>query len=159
PQGWLLELFEEGYSDRAPPTEPPPLGRISKSDLQDLLDKHPEHRVSFEIHSQLDGLIADQVQRHDNGDPAAMFMALGSVLVSLVKDMGSPKCIVEFARFLRDHPDHFPMFSTVPDQVPSARDVRRSKTTLRSFIDEKRELGHGASVMFEAFMNMYMQLG
>jgi hypothetical protein len=88
-----------------------------------------------------------------------MFMALESVLLSLVKDMGSPKCIGEFARFLRDHPDHFPMFSTVPDQVPSERDVRRSKTTLRSFIDEKRELGHGASVMFEAFMNMYMQLG
>jgi hypothetical protein len=77
----------------------------------------------------------------------------------MIKDMGSPKGIGEFARFLRDHPDSFPMFSPMPEQVPSTRDVRRCKTTLRSFICEKREVGHAASAMFEAFMNMYMQLG
>jgi hypothetical protein len=47
PPGWLLELLEDGYSDRSPKPEPPPLERISKPDLQDLLDQHPEHRVSF----------------------------------------------------------------------------------------------------------------
>ena len=56
-----------------------------------------------------------------------MFMALESVLRSLVTDMGSPKDIGELARFLRDHPDHFPMFSTVPDQVPSTEHFRRCK--------------------------------
>jgi hypothetical protein len=99
------------------------------------------------------------VQKHGNGNPMAMFMALESVLRSLVKDIGSPKGTGEFARFLRDYPEHFPMFSTVPDQVPSTQNVRRCKTALQSFICEKREPGHAASTMFEAFMNMYMQLG
>ena len=65
----------------------------------------------------LDGLLgdlmADQVQKDANADPLTMFMALESVLRSLVTDMGSPKDIGELARFLRDHPDHFPMFSTI----------------------------------------------
>src|SRR5262249_1310160 len=142
PPGWLLELLEDGYSDRSPKPEPPPLGRISKADLQDLLDQHPEHRASFEIHSQLGELIADQVQNHGNGNPTAMFMALESVLLSMIKDMGSPKGIGEFTRFLRDHPDSFAMFSMGPKQVPSTRDVRHCKTTLRSFVCEKREVGH-----------------
>jgi len=58
--------------------------------------------------------MADQLQKDANGDLQAMFMALESVLRSIVKDMGSPKGIGEFARFLRDNPDKFPMFSTVP---------------------------------------------
>jgi hypothetical protein len=70
-RGWLVELLEDGYTDRSPKAEPLPLRRISNPDLQDLLDQHPEHRVSFEIHSQLGKLIADQVQKHGNGDPAA----------------------------------------------------------------------------------------
>jgi hypothetical protein len=152
PQSWLVELLEDGYTDRSPGAEPPPLGRISKPDL-------PKHRVSYEILSQFGELIADQVQKHGNGDPAAMFMALESVLLSMIKDMGSPKGIGEFARFLRDHPDKFPMFSTVPGQVPSTLDVRRCKTTLRSFICEKLEAAGHAAAMFEVFMNMYMRLG
>ena len=56
-----------------------------------------------------------------NVDPLTMFMALESVLRSIVTDMGSPKDIGGFARFLRDHPDNFPMFSTVPiSTVPTA---------------------------------------
>ena len=56
---------------------------------------------------QLGDLMADQVQKDANVDPMTMFMALESVLRSLVTDMGSPKDIGELARFLRDHPDHF----------------------------------------------------
>ena len=88
-----------------------------------------------------------------------MFMALESVLRSIVTDMGSPKDIGGFARFLRDHPDIFPMFSTVPDQVPSTEHLRRCKATLRRFICEKREVGQTNSAIFGAFMNMYMYLG
>ena len=36
-----------------------------------------------------------------------MFMALESVLRSIVTDMGLPKDIGGFARFLKDHPDIF----------------------------------------------------
>src|SRR5262249_47786859 len=36
PSGWLLELLEEGHSDRAPVVEPRPLERISASDFQHL---------------------------------------------------------------------------------------------------------------------------
>ena len=61
------------------------------------------------------------MQKGANGVPMAMFMALESVLRSIVKDMGSPKGLGQFARFLRDHPDKCPMFSTVPDQVPSTQ--------------------------------------
>jgi hypothetical protein len=124
PQGWLLELLEEGHSDRAPKAEPLPGGRMSTPDFQDLVYENPaqaaEFRESLEIHSQLGDLMAGQVQRDAEGDPMAMFMALESVLRSIVKEMGSPKGVGQFARFLRDHPDKFPMFSTVPDQVPSA---------------------------------------
>ena len=90
-----------------------------------------EFRESFEIHNQLGELMADQLQKDANGDPQAMFMALESVLRSVVKDMGSPKGIGEFARFLRDNPDKFPMFSTVPHSVPSNEQLRRCKATLR----------------------------
>ena len=91
-----------------------------------------------------------------------MFMALESVLRSIVTDMGLPKDIGGFARFLKDHPDIFPMFSTVPDQVSSVSSTehfRRFKATLRRFICEKREVGQTDSAIFGAFMNMYMHLG
>ena len=149
PQSWLLELLEEGHSDRGVKVEPPPVGGISKSDFQDLVDQHPEQaaefRDSIEIHAQLGDLIADQMQKGANGDAMAMFMALESVLCSIVKDMGSPKGLGQFARFLRDHPDKFPMFSTVPDQVPSTQYVRSCKATLQRFSCEKREAGHTLS--------------
>jgi hypothetical protein len=103
--------------------------------------------------------MAGQVQKDANGDPVAMFMALESVLRSIVKDMGSPKGVGQFARFLRDHPDKFPMFSTVPDQVPSARHVRSCTASLRRFSSEKREAGHTLSAIFGAFMNMYLYVG
>ena len=103
--------------------------------------------------------MAGQVQKDANGDPVAVFMALESVLRSIVKDMGSPKGIGQFARFLRDHPDKFPMFSTVPDKVPSRPHLCSCKATLRRFSCEKREAGHTPSAIFGAFMNMYLYMG
>ena len=47
PQSWLLELLEEGHSDRAVKAEPPPVGRVSTSDFQDLVDQHPEQAAEF----------------------------------------------------------------------------------------------------------------
>jgi hypothetical protein len=162
PQSWLLELLEEGHSDRAVKAEPPPVGRVSTSDFQDLMEQHPEaaeFRDSFEIHAQLGDLIADQMQKGANGDAMATFMALESVLCSIVKEMGSPKGLGQFARFLRDHPDKFPMFPTVPNQVPSTQHLPSCKDTLRRFSCEKREAGHTRFAIFQAFMNMYMCAG
>jgi hypothetical protein len=163
PPSWLFELLEDGHSDRVPKAEPPPVGRISSRDFQDLVDQHPEQaaefRDSFEIHSQLGDLMAGQVQKDANGDPVAVFMALESVLRSIVKDMGSPKDVGQFARFIRDHPDTFPMFSTVPDKVPSWPHLSSCKATLRRFSCEKREVGHTLSAIFGAFMNMYLYMG
>jgi hypothetical protein len=89
----------------------------------------------------------------------AMFMALESVLVSLVKDMESAKGLGQFAHFLKDHPDKFPMFSTVPNQVPSTQHFRSYRATLRRFSCDKREAGQTPSAIFGAFMNMYMGVG
>jgi hypothetical protein len=86
-------------------------------------------------------------------------MALESVLCSIVKEMGSPKGLGQFARFLRDHPDKLPMFSTVPDEVPSTQHLRFWKGTLRRFSCEKRETGHIRFAVFQAFINMYMRVG
>jgi hypothetical protein len=164
PQSWLLELLEDGgHSDRAWNAEPPPVARLSALDFDHLVYEDPaegaEFRESVEIHDQLGNLMADQVQKDANGDPQAMFMALESVVRSIVKNMGSPKGIGGFARFLRDHPDSFPMFSTVPDSVPSTEHLRRCKATLQRFISEKGEAGRIDSAIFGAFMNMYMYLG
>jgi hypothetical protein len=163
PQSWLLELLEEGHSDRAVKTEPTSVGRVSTSDFQDLMDQHPEqateHRDSFEIHTQLGDLIADQMQKGANGDAMAIFMALESVLWGIVKEMGLPKDLGQFARFLRDHPDKFPMFPTVPDEVPSTQHLRSCKDTLQRFSCEKREAGHAPFAVFEAFLNMYLRVG
>ena len=163
PPSWLLELLEEGHSDRAVKAEPPPVGRLSGSDFQDLMAQRPdqasEHRDSVEIHARLQDLIADQMQKDPNGDAMAIFMALESVLCSIVKEMGSHMGFGQFAHFLRDQPDQFPMFSTVPEQVPSTQHVRFCKDTLRRFSCEKREAGHTAFAIFEAFLNMYMWVG
>ena len=95
PQSWLLELLAEGHSDRAAKAEPAPVGRLSRSDLQDLMHQHPEqarhHHDSFEIHSQLGDLIAGQMQKSAGGDAMAIFMAVESVLWSIVKEMGPPE--------------------------------------------------------------------
>jgi hypothetical protein len=163
PRSWLFELLEDGHSDRAPRAEPPPAGRISTPDFQDLADQHPEQaaewRDSVEIHAQLGDLIADQMRKGANGDPMTIFMAVESVLRSIAKDMGSPKGLGQFARFLRDQPDKFPMFSTVPDQVPSKQHIRSCAVILRRFSCEKREVGHTPFAIFLAFMNMYMRVG
>src|SRR5215813_13814364 len=94
PPGWLLELLEEGHSDRAPKEEPPPVPRLSARDVQTLMYEDPaqgtEFRESFEICDQLGDLLADQVQNADS-DALAKFMALESILLSIVQDMGSPK--------------------------------------------------------------------
>jgi hypothetical protein len=159
----LAELLEDGYSDRLSEPEPPPVGRISRPDFQDLQYQHPEQAAdfqdSFEIHSELCELVDYELQKHADGGPLAMFMALESVLCGIVTDMGSPRGIREFARFLRDHPDQFSMFSAVPEQVPSTQDVRRCKAALGRFNCEKRKAGHTPSAIFGAFMNMYMYLG
>ena len=156
PQGWLLELLEEGHSDRAPQAEPPPAERLSAPDLYP--EQAAEFRDSVEIYAQLGDLL-DQVHKDTNDDPQAIFVALESVLRSIVKEMGSRKGIGGFARFLRDHPDKFPMFSTVPDGVPSMQQVRRCKATLYRFVSEKRQAGHTPSAIFGAFVNMYMFIG
>jgi hypothetical protein len=162
PQGWLLELLEEGHSDRAP-AEPPPLGRLSGSDFQNLVDDHSEHEAEFrelvEIHDQLGEFIANQVQKDTDGNPMAIFMALESVLLSIVKNMGSPKGLGLFARFLRDHPDNFPMFPTTSDRVPTTRHVQSCKARLQHFSCENCEVGHTPSEIFGAFMNMYLRVG
>jgi hypothetical protein len=163
PQSWLLELLEEGHSDRRPKAEGAPVPRLLASDFQNLVledrTQEAEFRGSFEIHEQLRVLMAGQMQNDDNGDPLAAFMALESALRSVVRDMGSPKGIGEFARFLRDHPDLFPMFSTVPDSAPSTEHFRCCKATLLRFICEKRGAGHTDSAIYAAFMNMYMYCG
>src|SRR6516225_9943161 len=93
PSGWLLELLEEGHSDRTLVPEPPPLERISASDFQHLAGRDPaqaaEFRDSVEIHVQLGDLVASQAQKDTERDPQAIFMALESVLRMIVKDMGS----------------------------------------------------------------------
>ena len=86
-------------------------------------------------------------------------MALEGVLCSIVKEMGSPNGLGQFARFLRDHPDTFPMFSTVPDQAPSMQAALSWKASFRRFSCEKREAGHAVSAIFGAFTNMYMRVG
>jgi hypothetical protein len=87
-------------------------------------------------------------------------MALESVLLGIVKDMGSPTGFIsEFARFIRDYPDQYSMFSAGPEQVPSMQHVHLCKTPLAQFNCEKREAGHSPSAVFGAFMNMYMDLG
>ena len=163
PPSWLAELLEEGHSDRAAKVEPAPVGRFSRSDFQDLTDQHPEqaaeHRDSFKIYTQLGDLIADHMQKGANSDAMAIFTALESVLWGIIKEMGPPKDLGQFARFLRDHPDKFPMFSTVPDQVPSAQRARSYVETLQRFSCEKREAGHTPFAIFLAFMNMYMRVG
>jgi len=159
PQSWLLELLEDGHPDRAPKTEPPPLARISRPDFQNLVAHHPEELDAIEIHTQLGDLITDEVQKAADGNSMAIFMALESVLLGIVKDAGSPKGTEGFARFLRDYPDTFPMFSTVPDQVPAMPHFRTCKAILRRFSSEKREAGHTLSAIFGAFMNMYLYVG
>ena len=95
PQGWLLELLEEGHSDRGVKAELPPVHRMSMPDFQDLADQHPgqaaKFRDSVEIRAELGDLIADQIQKGPDGNPTAIFVALESVLLSIVKDLGSPK--------------------------------------------------------------------
>jgi hypothetical protein len=99
------------------------------------------------------------MQRGAAGETMATFMALESVLWGIVKEMGLGNGLGQFARFLRDHPDKFPMFATVPDEVPSTHHLRSCKDTLQRFSCERRGAGHPPFVVFEAFLNMYMRVG
>src|SRR5262245_61040309 len=64
PQGWLLELLEEGHSDRASKAEPPAVGIMSRPDFQDLVEQHPDHAAEFLDSVEItDQLIADEVQK------------------------------------------------------------------------------------------------
>jgi hypothetical protein len=167
PNGWLLELLEEDHSDQAPKAEPPPVGRMSASDFQRWVDQHPEKVAeeeaefwdALEVQVQLEDLIADQVTKVGNGGPITVFMALDGVLRTIVKDTDSLKGIGVFVRFLKDHPDKFPIFPTITYQVPSMQDIRRCKTILRDFMRGKREVGHTLSAIFRAFMDVYMHAG
>ncbi len=163
PESWLAELLEDGYSDRSLKPEPAPLGRISKTDFKYLQMQNPEQAAEFqdsaEIHSELGVLINNELKEDADGEPMAMFMALESVLLKIVKDMGSPHGVTEFARFLRDYPDGFSMFATVPDKIPSMQHVRRYRTALQHFDCEKRNAGRSPPAIFGAFMNMYMEIG
>ena len=85
-------------------------------------------------------------------------MALDAVVRSIVKEIGL-QSVRGSARILRDNPDKFPMFSTVPQQAPSVQHVRLCMDILRRFSSEQREIGHTPSAIFEAFMNMYMYVG
>jgi hypothetical protein len=162
PPSWLAELLEEGHSDRGVKADPPQVGEMSTPDFQDLMCQHPEQAAEFrdsvEIYARLEDLIADQMQKGPNVDPIDIFMSLESVLLSIVKDLGSPTGLGQFTRFLRDHPDKFPLFATVPNQVPSTQDLRSYKV-LRRFSCESREAGHTSFAIFLAFMNMYMRVG
>jgi hypothetical protein len=115
-----------------------------------------ELRDQREIHSKLSELL---LGGHKDADPQAIFLALERVLLGIVQDLGVQNGIGEIPLMLRDHPDIFPMFPTVPQEVPSTEDHRRCKAILRSFICEMRELGHNDSAIFAAFMNMYMFVG
>jgi hypothetical protein len=161
-QGWLFELLEEGYSDRASKIERPPVGRLSSLDLHGLVHQDPqtsaEFRDSLEIHARLGTLIADHLQRDAGCNLIAIYLALESVVLGIVKDMGS-KSVGEFARVLRDYPDKFPMFSTVSNELPSAEHVRLCTDTLRRFRSNQRGTGHALCAIFGAFMNMYMNVG
>jgi hypothetical protein len=164
PKSWLAELLDEGYSDRSRKAEPPALGELSEPDLQALRSQHPKQasdfQDSFEIHSELSDLIDFELQKHPDVGSIDMLMALESVLLGIVKDMGSPTGFIsEFARFIRDYPDQFSMFSAGSEQVPSMQHVRVCKTPLAQFNCEKREAGHSPSAIFGAFMNTYMDLG
>jgi hypothetical protein len=85
-------------------------------------------------------------------------MGLENVVRGIVEDMGS-KSVGEFARFLRDYPDIFPMFPTLLDPVPWARNIRLCTDILRNFSSKQRDKGHTSSAIFGAFINMYMNVG
>ena len=164
-QGWWFELLGEAYSDRAPGEGQPSPTELSADESEDFcnqyLTKPGELRDSFEIQSNLRDLICD-LQKHPNDDSIIIFGALENVLCSIVKEMGSLTGVGAFARFLRDHPDKFPMFPTVPPQVPSAHHVSlytAYTAALRRFSSEQREAGHSLSAIFHAFMNTYMYVG
>jgi hypothetical protein len=116
-----------------------------------------ELRKSFEIYDQLGDLLEDQINA--KSDPQGTFVALESELRSMVQNSTSPKGIAGIARFLKDHPDKFPMFPTGRSSMPSIEHVHRCKASLQRFIEEKRKAGCTDSALIGAFINMYMHLG
>jgi hypothetical protein len=149
-KGWLVELLEEGHSDREPKEEPP----VPKLSAQESAMYGPALET-FEIYDQLADLLADQI----NDDPPATLVALELKLRSIAQNSTSPKDFAGVARFLKDHPDDFPMFSTAQYSAPSNEHVHRCKATLQRFIDEKRKAGCTDAALIASFINMYMHLG
>jgi hypothetical protein len=155
PQGWLIELLEEGHSDRSVKAEPAPLAEFS---LQDPT-KRSQAQSAIEVLAQLQNLMEAEKM---HSEPLAMFMAMDGVVRGIFKDMGSPKGLGQFARFLRDHPDKFPMFSAIEeDEKPSKEQhlghAKSWKESLQRFAGEQREAGHEA--IFSAFWNSYLRVG
>ena len=148
PQSWLMELLEEGHSDRAIKAEPAPLEQVSMIEAIKARDG-AELRIELEDLAE-----AEQMQ----ANPKSFFLALESVLRDVVKAMGSPKGVAELARVLRDNPDKFSMFSTIyGDPPPSTQHMQSCVTAMQRFISEKRDAGHEA--IFGAFMNHYLFIG
>src|SRR5262245_5964688 len=121
------------------------------------LASETELRESFEICDKLGDLLEDQINA--KSDPPGTFVALESALRRIVRNSASPIGIAGIARFLKDHPDKFPMFPTVRHSVPSMEHVHRCKATLQRFIDEKRKAGCTDSALIGAFINMVLRLG
>ena len=146
-EAWLLDLLEQSYFDEAPRLERPWAKNLSK--VQFLQHK--------EIFLQLNRLISDLSE--NEGESEAIFVAIETVLRSIVKDMGSPTRAEKFASVLREHPDKFPMFPTVSFQVSSAHHADVYVALLRGFSSEQRERGHSLRAIFRAFMHVYMFIG
>ena len=115
----------------------------------------------IEILTQLENLIEAEKMY---SEPVAMFMAMDCVVRGIFKDMGSPKGLGQFARFLRDHPDKFPMYSPISEEdeeEPSKEQfighAKSCQESLQRFADEKREAGNDA--IFGAFLNSYLHVG
>jgi hypothetical protein len=154
--GWLLELLEEGHSDRGVKAELPPVDRMSMPDFQDLADQHPgqaaKFRDSVEIRAELGDLIADQIQKGPDGNPTAIFVALESVLLSIVKDLGSPKGLGNLWSFhehvpVRGFSGHWSPEPCIEDRDPEQQ-AKLRQVGLRSSFENWLFQSHEHPILF-----------
>ena len=148
-EAWLLDLLEQRDSDEASILERIFTGKLPKKQLVS------QHR---EIYRQL-GPLVSSLFKNDADESEAIFLAIETVLRSIVKDIGSPRRAENFARVLRECPDKFPMFAPEPFRVSSAHHADVYTPLLRSFSSKQRERGHSLRAMFRAFMHLYMFVG
>jgi hypothetical protein len=146
-EAWLLDLLEQSDSDKASKLEVPWVRKLPKVKLS-------QHK---EIFLQLERLIIDLLENEDESE--AIFLAIETVLRSIVKEMGSPTRARKFVSVLREYPDKFPMFATEPFRVSSAHHADVYTALLRDFSSEQRERGHRLRAIFRAFMHVYMFMG